>query len=76
MDERETRTEVKDDRADATGRIALVAGEDAIPVLRRLVWGAVGVSGIGLLLLGTCALYLREVVIALHDIGIAIRGGK
>ena len=70
MDEPETRkrTEATDDRARPAERIGLFAGEDALPMLRRFLWGAFAV-GVGGLVLAGVALwrfwfvpdYLRQI---------------
>lgn len=62
-DEPRTRKEtVSDDRPLPGIEGGWFAGKDAVGVLRRTIWAGVAVAGLGLLLLGTVAFYLRELV--------------
>ena len=75
MDEPRTRKEVaNEDRADPEERGGWFFGPDAVRVLVRAFWGATLVSGLGILLLGTCAWYLREIVHAILDLAVAMKG--
>lgn len=63
MDKPETRKEVAhEDRAEPGVEGGWFAGKDAVAILRRALWGAAGVAGLGLVLLGTVAFYIRELV--------------
>ena len=75
MDEPRTRKpEVADDRAEPGVEGGWFAGKDAVGILRRALWGAAGVAGLGILLLGSCAYYLREIVHAVMDLAFALKG--
>ena len=53
MDEAKARKqEVAGDRADADTAGGFFLGTNALPVVRRFLWGVLGVGGLGVLLLG------------------------
>lgn len=62
------------DRAEPGVEGGWFAGKDAVGVLRRALWGAAGVAGLGLVLLGVCAWYLRALVAAVLDLAAAMKG--
>ena len=76
MDEPETqkRKEAADDRADPAERGGWFFGQDAVGVLRRALWGAAGVAGLGLLFMGAGVWYLREALHILRDIVLVLKG--
>ena len=76
MDEPRTRKEgaVGDDRAEPGVEGGWFAGKDAVAILRRALWGAAGVAGIGLLLAGAGVYLLWEAVVVLRDICLALKG--
>lgn len=77
MDKPETRKEVvHEDRADPgeTGGWFFLKGADAVRVLRAFArWDAFS-RVVGLVLLGACAWYLRELVIAVNYLAIVMKG--
>ena len=66
------------DRADPaeSGGWFFLKGSDAIRVLRSFCRWDSCTRVIGLLLLGSCAWYLRELVLAVMDLALAMKGTK
>lgn len=73
QDGTERKQEVADDRAEPGLSGGFFLGADAVGVLRRALWGAAGAGGLGLLLLGAVALYLRELAAIGRAIEVVLR---
>ena len=75
MDKPETRKEVAhEDRADPDTGGGFYLGKNAVDLLRRALWGAAGVAFVGILLAGAGVWLLRDILAALIDIAIALKG--
>lgn len=80
MDDARTRKQEAEslDRADpaGTGGWFFLKGKDTVDILRAFARWDAGSRVVGLVLLGACAWYLRELTIAVMDLTIVMRGAK